>query len=300
MELAGVTLTLLVKLKPSIIRKVGTFDAHRLIPSDFLTVPGNLHALRLELPVKDDPKTPNYLNFSRADPAYKEPGARLGGFFYYNIPYPRQFLSGGLRFKCCASRSNGFAFGYDLPGNDRLPWTIALPALLRKPRHATFIRQLVHDGLLTPAQIEIAKEINVVDTPNSRKVLSGGNPPPFLCDVDQPFVWDLSARAQRVVIPGPRAMLRFRLIYPRVARHGSAIVRFERTPHEGELYVRILHPRGPCEYLPEYRHLAPLVAGEFLPHPTERRPWTWTYDDGHDAQSAGLHCLLHPIYHEQI
>ncbi|KAJ6602820.1 hypothetical protein DFH09DRAFT_969196 [Mycena vulgaris] len=229
----------------------------------------------------------NYFTFLRAAPAYSAP---IRGFLYYHVPYPRQFLSGGIRFRCCTNPiATSFAHGYDLPDHAGLPWDISLPRLLATARHAVFLRQLVQDGLLTVEQIAAAQK------------LLGGNhirdktPSTLIHEIAQPFFIDLSTPT-KVCALGPQSVVRA-YIYPRVAHCGSALVRLERTVNEGELRLRVLRPLAACEYLPPFSHLPPLAARALLGDPYGEGPWTWTYDDEHPARSAVLHCLFNPTYH---
>ncbi|KAJ6573143.1 hypothetical protein DFH09DRAFT_916313 [Mycena vulgaris] len=68
---------------------------------------------------------------------------RLRGFLYYHVPYPRLFLSGGIRFRCCRNLSlQSFAHGQDLLNRHGLRWDISLPRLMTNA-HDVFFRLLL-------------------------------------------------------------------------------------------------------------------------------------------------------------
>ncbi|KAJ7084621.1 hypothetical protein B0H15DRAFT_848358 [Mycena belliarum] len=268
-------------------RRVRTFDPRHLGQNDFISVE---RAAEVHLTLPRVPATPgkqNRINFRGADTE----APRIEGFLYYHVNYPRQFLSGELRFRCCPDADrDSFAHGHDLPSRDGLPWGLSLPLLLGLPRYSSSVSQLVADGMLTSAQVAKAKQL-LMSNP-ARFVTRT----PFIHDITQPFRMDLAVPTGICVL-GPHCVLRAPL-YRRVALHGSVLVRLERTPHEGELALRVVRRLEPCSYLEEYRHLDPLREGMLLSNADDPDlMWTWTYEDEHPKTSAALHCLFHPPCH---
>ncbi|KAJ7447463.1 hypothetical protein FB451DRAFT_779035 [Mycena latifolia] len=275
----------------TVMRRVRTFNARHLGHKDFMDIPATAR-LRLSLPGQHPLDLVPAFTFQRADLLYTGPGARLRGFLYYHLEYPRHFLSGGLRFRCCEHNTlHSFAHGHDLPDRAGLPWDMSLDRLV-PPRYAQIQRRLVADGFLTDAQLAIARKL-ISSNPAREE-----HPPPFVHALGQPFVLDL-ARTARLRILSPHGVLRPTL-FPRLAHSGAALVRFERPEHadEGVLYLRVLRVLAPAAYLPRWAHLPPLAEGALCPTPLDpARPWTWTYDDKHPQTSAALHCLFHPPEH---
>ncbi|KAJ7105174.1 hypothetical protein C8R44DRAFT_886677 [Mycena epipterygia] len=282
--------------KPSrnqVVCKVSTFNARRLKSSDFIDIRGNTRAVLLNFE-QVNVTAPNHFSFKNADPAYTRPDARIRGFLYYHTSYPRQFLSGGLRFRCTDHPANAplvaFECGHDLMNKYLLRWQLPLSNLIAKVRYKPLLKQLVLDGLLTGEKIRTATKLFVYN-PSSATI-----PPAFIHDLEQPFLLDLS-RPAHICVLGPHAVMRTE-IYPAVAQSGSAIVRFERTVNEEELCIRVLGLYDPVWYLPEYRHLPPLVPEALLPSPLAPLPWTWNHDNAVNMKhGVALHCLFHPSHH---
>ncbi|KAJ7105171.1 hypothetical protein C8R44DRAFT_858588 [Mycena epipterygia] len=282
--------------RPSIHRvvcEVSTFNARRLTPRDFIDIMGGTHCVLLRFPKVHVPK-PNWFSFRGTVPDITRPHARARGFLYYHTAYPREFLSGGLRFRCTDHPDPLVAFesGKDLLDKYLLPWQLSLPKLLREIRFHSFLEQLVLDGLLTEEKISAAKGL-LAWHPQAVAI-----PAPLIHDIEQPFLIDLSLPI-RVRVLGPRNVLNVE-IYPAVAYDGTAVVRFERTVNEDELCIRILRLYSMEPYLPEYQYLPPLAPGALLPSPWEPVPWTWNHDQGPYRtvkHSAALHCLFHPTSH---
>ncbi|KAJ7085878.1 hypothetical protein C8R44DRAFT_821293 [Mycena epipterygia] len=276
--------------------KVSTFNPRRLTPGDFIDISrGDTDSVLLRFPTVHVPE-PNWFSFRGAGPDITRPDARARGFLYYHTAYPRQFLSGGLRFRCTSHPGDApllaFDRGQDLLDKYLLPWQLSLPKLLRKIRSHTFLEQLMLDGLLTEERIRAARTL-LAHHPAAADI-----PAPLIHDIEQPFLADLSLPT-RISVLTPRMTLNVQ-IYPAVAYGGTAVVRFERTVNEDELCIRILrlHSTGP--YLPQYQYLPPLAAGALLSSPWEPLPWTWNHDPGPYRtvkHSAALHCLFHPAHH---
>ncbi|KAJ7104556.1 hypothetical protein C8R43DRAFT_906869, partial [Mycena crocata] len=138
------------------------------------------------------------------------------GFMYYHIPYPRHFLSGGIRFRCCENprkHPGSFARGHDLVGWDGLPWALTLPRLVNSSRFDTCLHRLLEDRLITEEQITFAMKLR-------RETATSDNMPVTLIhDMGQPFYMDFSIRT-RIFVVGPHFLLRA-VIYPAVAHRGQ-------------------------------------------------------------------------------
>ncbi|KAJ6580531.1 hypothetical protein DFH09DRAFT_1029837 [Mycena vulgaris] len=280
---------------------VKTFHPRHLEKDDFIKA-SRLSILRLRLPTTTD--APVHISLRRLGVPNTIAEERVRGFLYYHLPYPSQFLSGGLRFRACDAPTPGdFDAGYDILEPSGLPWTVPLAHIIARKRSEPAERQLERDRLVTREQCTAARRMKAV------KHTLEDWPPTFLYDLAQTFLIDL-ARPTEVGVLGPHALVRTN-IYPAVAHIGFALVRFERTKRDGELCLRVLRPLGECAYLPEFAHLPPVREGTLLPDPKGRtlkgralkghalapRPWMWTYDDSQPARAAALHCLLNPIQH---
>ncbi|KAJ7116855.1 hypothetical protein C8R44DRAFT_791543 [Mycena epipterygia] len=275
--------------------QVSTFNARRLTPGDFIDILGSTRSVLLRFQ-KVYVAEPNWFSFRGAGPAITSTDARVRGFLYYHTAYPRQFLSGGLRFRCTDRPVDdplvAFERGHDLLDRYLLPWQLPLPTLLRKIRYHTFLDQLSLDGFLTEEKIRTAKRLLVYNP------LAAEIPPPFIHDIEQPFLLDLSLPT-RICVLAPHAVLNVP-IYPAVSYGSAAVVRFERTVNEEELCIRILRLHSTGAYLPKYEYLPPLAPGGLLPSLREPLPWTWNHEEGQNRSvkhSAALHCLLHPTHH---
>ncbi|KAJ6580546.1 hypothetical protein DFH09DRAFT_1360584 [Mycena vulgaris] len=275
---------------------VKTFHPRHLETHDFISAP-RMSVLQLRLPTTKD-EDPVHISLRRLGFATTIAEERVHGFLYYHLPYPTQFLSGGLRFRACAAPTpSAFAAGYDLLEPAGLPWTVPLAHLLARKRCEPAQRLLVRDGILTDAQSATARRMQAV-----AHTLDDWAPT-FLHDLAQVFVMDFTRRAE-VCVLGPHALVRTS-IYPAVAHFGSALVRLERTTNDNELCARVLRPLGEFAYLPQFAHLPPVHAGVLLPDPVPMghrrartpRPWTWTYDDRYPPLAAALYCLLNPTQH---
>lgn len=202
---------------------MSTFDARRLKARDFIDILGRTESVLLRFPNIHVPE-PNWFSFRRAGPAVMAPGARLRGFLYYHTSYPRQFLSGGLRFRCTdhpghSSPPLAFEAGRDLLDEYLLPWELSLPTLLRKIRYHTFLSQLVLDGFLTEEKIRKARKLllHTYDSPLIAKI-----PASFIHDIEQPFLMDLSLPT-RIRVVGPHSVFNVP-IYPAVAYGGKRML----------------------------------------------------------------------------
>ncbi|KAJ7681357.1 taurine catabolism dioxygenase TauD, TfdA family-domain-containing protein [Mycena rosella] len=274
-----------------IIRRINNFNPQRLHSSDFMNVPSmaRIH-LRLPRQLQDEVTPSSYFDFRHAHPTYTAYNMRIMGYIYYHVAYPRQFLSGGLRFRCCDSPYS-FEGGKDLPDCAGLPWEISLPVIFGTSRHAVvLLRQFITDGVLTDEQITVGRRLLGGNFTKAQK-----GPPTLIHEIGQPFAMNISAET-RVCVLGPHATLRA-YIYPRVAESGSAVVSLEKTANDGELRMRIVRVLSECKYLPEHQHMPPLAPGSLLPAPHRPVPWSWTYDERSPVNSAALHCLLHPTHH---
>ncbi|KAF7368715.1 hypothetical protein MVEN_00196200 [Mycena venus] len=303
-------------------RSVNTLNPLKVTSADWISVAGSAARINLKLPAGNEPHapTPNFLNFLHSHPRYTLPGVYIRGFLYYHVPYPSQFLSGGLRFRCVNNNIPArFPGGYDLENRLGLPWTIPLARMLGKSaRFALFVRQLEIDGFLTKVQLKQAARLLQYNPERDLVNQRPGTAPAFVHAVGQPFAIDLSVPV-RVAVTGPHRVLKT-TVYPAVTSRGGAIVRFERVdedPEREELCLRVvtplpdyhdrlrpyygdqrplLHPM--CEdYLPEFRHLAPLSAGDVLPDPYSKDSAPWVWKTAPPANDAALHCLLHPPEH---
>ncbi|KAJ7753406.1 hypothetical protein DFH07DRAFT_824344 [Mycena maculata] len=301
-------------LKPMMVpRRFRTLDARRLTPRDLVNVPGDA---RVRTIVPGEVPTPlPWFNFERADPRYIGPGMRLAGFLYYHPPNSHTFpvphasrllLAGALRFRC-TEKEGTFQDGWDLPGEDGLPWELGLPRLMAMKRFNPLVDQIMENGLMT--QGEMAK---------CRRLISSGNPssgeqtrpvPVWIHALGQPFSVDLTQVTTGVVV-GPHSLLKAD-IYPRVAEQGSVIVCLERAPwlsdDEEALVMRVLHIHIPVVYLYQYAEQGPLEVDGFMPWlqmgprkgtaTNVARPWVWEHTDREPMRSAALHCLFHPTDH---
>ncbi|KAF8208810.1 hypothetical protein K438DRAFT_1961370 [Mycena galopus ATCC 62051] len=307
-----------IPLRLKQVRVVNTFNALSLSSSDWLTA-DPLVPINLKLPSRE---TLSPLSIPRCathgvHPRHLVPNVSLRGFLYYYLPYPDQFLSGGLRFRCTPTRAAGFNAGYDLDDRTGLAWSISLPFILAHRKLAFLLDQLEHDGLITKGQIPAANRL----LNNNPERDERESRPIFVHAIGQPFPIDLSAPV-RVAVLSPYAVLRAQ-VCPAVATCGGAIVRLERvedTPECDRLHLRVVVPlpdfherfsplygaqrrlsNPVCDaYLPQFRHLPPLRAGDLLPDPlgNGKDPLVWEYSNDKDpVRDAALHCLLNPHSH---
>ncbi|KAJ7881323.1 P-loop containing nucleoside triphosphate hydrolase protein [Mycena olivaceomarginata] len=87
----------------------------------------------------------NYLVFRNVHPRYYS-GEPVQGFLYYHVPYPFQFLSGSLRFRCMPNRNpNNFHAGSDLSDCYGLAWIIPSSGIFRAvPNRDAALNCLLH------------------------------------------------------------------------------------------------------------------------------------------------------------
>ncbi|KAJ7347759.1 hypothetical protein DFH08DRAFT_866543, partial [Mycena albidolilacea] len=98
------------------------------------------------------------LVFRNVHPRYYS-GEPIQGFLYYHVPYPSQFLSVSLRFRCTPYRNpDNFHAGSDLSDRYGLAWNISLPRMVSRPRFTAVLDHLIsQDKLLTEEQLRTAK-----------------------------------------------------------------------------------------------------------------------------------------------
>ncbi|KAJ7751837.1 hypothetical protein B0H14DRAFT_3896758 [Mycena olivaceomarginata] len=193
-------------------------------------------------------------------------GEPIQGFLYYHVPYPAQSLSGSLRFRCMPNRNpNTFHAGSDLSDHHLIS----------------------QDKLLTEEQLCTAKNLLRYNPQRDNQL----SIPVHVHRIGQPFA----------------------PVYPAILLRGGAIVCLERVGEDEALQLRILEPphdfherilRGYGElrrlpdpvledYLPKFRHLPPLRAGDLLPDPASKR--AEPFNDAIPNRDAALYCLLHPV-----
>lgn len=200
-------------------RRVRTFDALRLTAKDHIDVDtaSNLH---LDLPAERQPHVPgqilnNMFTLVDVHPRYSVSAARLRGFLYYHVPYPSQFLSGSLRFRCTPSREpSTFDQGHDLPNRHDLPWNIPLARMIGRLKLGIFVNQLVLDGLLTEEQVSKARRLLAYNPEKEDHPR-----PSFVHGIGQPFAIDLTVPL-RIAVTGPHKVFSS-TIYPAVTFRGA-------------------------------------------------------------------------------
>jgi hypothetical protein len=166
--------------------------------------------------------------------------------------------------------------------------------MVSRPRFTAVLDQLIsQDKLLTEEQLCTAKNL-LRYNPEQEKQLPI---PVHVHRIGQPFVVDLTAPL-RVAVTGPHLVMKVPL-YPAILSRGGAIVCLERVGEDQALQLRVLEPlhdfherllRGYGEprrlpdpvledYLPKFRHLPPLRAGDLLPDPASKRAeaFVWKY-----------------------
>ncbi|KAJ7790001.1 hypothetical protein B0H14DRAFT_3891421 [Mycena olivaceomarginata] len=224
------------------------------------------------------------LVFRDVHPRYYS-GEPIQGFLYYHVPYPAQSLSGSLRFRCMTNRNpDNFHAGSDLSD-------------LRN----------ISDKLLTEEQLRIAKNLLRYNPEQENQLPI----PVHVHRIGQPLVVDLTGPL-RVAVTGPHLVMKVSL-HPAILSRGGAIVCLERVGEDEALQLRVLEPlhdfrerilRGYGEprrlpdpvledYLPKFRHLPPLRAGDLLPDPASKR--AEPFNDAIPNRDAALYCLLHPV-----
>ncbi|KAJ6551926.1 hypothetical protein B0H19DRAFT_1159384 [Mycena capillaripes] len=300
-------------------RPLQTLDARKLSATDYINVSGDAR-LHLILPARNElhlKGAANHFDFSFAHGRFQLPGARIRGFLYYHVPYPSQFLSGGLRFRSTRNRdAMAHEEGSDLPNLFGLPWHLSLAQMIARPRFSIYLQQLVLDELLTQEQLRVARQLLVYNPERAEKRPLTGK---HVYALGEPFAIDLSEPLS-IAVTGPHSVVKGN-IYPKIMHRGGAIVRFERAGDRDvdQLCLRIVKPladyherlRGAVVdenlklapnlphywYLPHCDHLPPIRAGDLLPDPDSGgEPWVWQYT-GVTSRDAALHCLLHPYIH---
>ncbi|KAJ7347754.1 hypothetical protein DFH08DRAFT_1080068 [Mycena albidolilacea] len=115
--------------------------------------------------------------------------------------------------------------------------------------------------------------------------------------IGQPFVADLTAPL-RVAVTGLHLVMKAP-VYPAILSRGCDCVgEDEALQLRGE--PRWLPDPVSEGYLPKFRHLPPLRAGDLLPDSASKRaePFVWKYSNSAvPNRDAALYCLLHPHEH---
>jgi hypothetical protein len=156
--------------------------------------------------------------------------------------------------------------------------------VVSRPRFTAVLNHLIsQDKLLTEEQLRTAKNL-------LRYIPEQDN------QISIPV--HVHRRSWRVAVTGPHLIMKAS-VYPAILSCGGAIVCLERVGEDEALQLRILEPphdlherilRGYGEprrlpdpvledYLPKFRHLPPLRAGDLLPDSASKRaePFVWKY-----------------------
>lgn len=179
---------------------VSTLDPKRLVSSDFIDLAG-LRSKSFIVAPPSQPRSSRLPRLTRVSSveihfigdgtpvAHRPFPAEAQGFFYVHRPPQVPPIAGTLRFRVTRDPDpSSFESGYDLIGNDHLPWNRPLPSIVRG-EHPILAHQLLADQLVDEETLVEASKIPV----NARSVL--------VSSVYEPFPLSFHHRGSKIWVP---------------------------------------------------------------------------------------------------